>query len=53
MGCCEHSNELLGSIKVREFLDQLRDYLILKKDLDSWNWLIGWLVGWLVGSFIS
>jgi hypothetical protein len=25
-GCCEHSNESSGSMKVREFLDYLTDY---------------------------
>jgi hypothetical protein len=26
MGSCEHGNEPLGSIKGREFLDQMSDY---------------------------
>jgi hypothetical protein len=25
-GCCEHSNESLGSIKGRAFLDKVSDY---------------------------
>jgi hypothetical protein len=25
MGCCEHGNESSGSVKVREFIDQLSD----------------------------
>jgi hypothetical protein len=31
-GCCEHGNEPSGSIKSGEFLDQLSDYLFVKKD---------------------
>jgi hypothetical protein len=30
-GCCEHCNELYGSIKGRKFLDQLSDCQLLKK----------------------
>jgi hypothetical protein len=29
-GCCEHGNELSGSIKGGEFLDQISDYYLLK-----------------------
>jgi hypothetical protein len=29
---CEHCNEPPGSIKSGEFLDQLSDYLLVKKD---------------------
>jgi hypothetical protein len=32
MGSCEDSNEPLGSIKGRQFLDQLGDYQLLKKE---------------------
>jgi hypothetical protein len=32
VGSCEHSNEPLGFIKGREFLDMLRDYQLVKKD---------------------
>jgi hypothetical protein len=31
-GSCEHGNGHLGSIKSREFLDQLSDNKLLKKD---------------------
>jgi hypothetical protein len=31
-GCCEHGNEPMGSIKGSGFLDELRDYKLLKKD---------------------
>jgi hypothetical protein len=31
-GCCEYGNELLGSIKGGEFLDELSDCQLLKKD---------------------
>jgi hypothetical protein len=37
MGSCEHGNELSGSINDREFLNQLSDYQLLKKDSASWN----------------
>jgi hypothetical protein len=30
-GCCENDNELLGSIKYEEFLDQLRICQLFKK----------------------
>jgi hypothetical protein len=32
MGPCEHSNEYLGSKKGKEFLDQLGDYYLFRKD---------------------
>jgi hypothetical protein len=32
-GFCKHGNELSDSIKDRKFLDQLKDYYLLKKDL--------------------
>jgi hypothetical protein len=31
-GGCEHGNELSGSMKDREFTDQLSDYRLIKKD---------------------
>jgi hypothetical protein len=31
-GSCEYGNELSGSIRGGEFLDQLCDYQLLKKD---------------------
>jgi hypothetical protein len=36
-GSCEHSNEISGSIKSGEFLDQLSDYDPLKKDSTQWS----------------
>jgi VanZ family protein len=39
VGSCEHSNKPSGSIKGREFLDQLNDYQHLK-DSAPWNWLV-------------
>jgi len=44
MGCCEHSNALLGFVKGAEFLEKL---LALQEWLYSME-LVGWLVGWLV-----
>jgi hypothetical protein len=38
---CERGNEPSGSIKGREFLDQLSDFLLFKKDSAPWSWL-GW-----------
>jgi hypothetical protein len=35
-GFCEHGNELSGSTKA-EFLEQLRNYQILKKDFAAWS----------------
>jgi len=32
---CEHGNEPSSSVKGGEFLDQLSDYQLLKKDSDS------------------
>jgi len=37
VSCCEHSNEPLGSIKCRKFLDQWSDYQLLKKDSIPWS----------------
>jgi hypothetical protein len=31
-GCCEYGKESLGSVKDREFRDQMNDYYLLKKD---------------------
>jgi hypothetical protein len=36
---CEHGNEPSGSIKGREFLYQLSDYQLLKKESTAWNYL--------------
>jgi hypothetical protein len=37
VGSCEHGNELPSSIKGGEFLDQLSDNKLLKKDSVPWN----------------
>ena len=37
VGTCECGNEPSGSIKCREFLDQLRMGLVLKKDSTPWS----------------
>jgi hypothetical protein len=36
---CEHDHESSGSIKGGEFLDQLSDYQLFKKDSVPWSWL--------------
>jgi hypothetical protein len=36
-GSCERGNKPSGSIKGGEFLDCLRDYLLLKKDSAPWS----------------
>jgi hypothetical protein len=40
----EHGNEMLGSIKFKEFFDNLSRYYCLKNDYSAWNWLASWLV---------
>jgi hypothetical protein len=40
VGPCEHSNEPLGSIKDGEFLGQLSDYQLLKKDSVPWSYSV-------------
>jgi hypothetical protein len=39
-GCGEHANETSVSIKSKEFLDQLSDYLLTNKDFHPCNQLI-------------
>jgi hypothetical protein len=39
-GCCEHGNEPSVSIKGGEFLDQLSEYFLLKKDSAPWSWVV-------------
>jgi hypothetical protein len=39
VGFCEHVDEFLSFIKGGEFLDQLNNYKLLKKDCTSWRWL--------------
>jgi len=36
-GSCEHISESSGSIKGREYLDQLTYYRLLKKDSAPWS----------------
>jgi len=43
-GCCERSNEPSGSIKCVKFLDQLLTCELLRKNPDSWSYLISQLV---------
>jgi hypothetical protein len=38
-GSGEHGNEPSGYIKGGEFLDQMNDYQLLKKDSAPWSWL--------------
>ena len=40
MSCCEHHKEPLHSRKYREFLDDLSNYELVKKDTFHWNWLV-------------
>ena len=48
-GCCVDGNQLSGSIKCREFLDQLKNYQLMKKvSVPQITWLISQLVGRLV-----
>jgi hypothetical protein len=37
MGSCEYDNETSGSVNGGEFLDQLSDCQLLKKDSAPWN----------------
>jgi hypothetical protein len=37
VGFCEHGNKPLASMKGGEFLDQLSDCWLLKKDSASWS----------------
>jgi hypothetical protein len=39
VGCCEHGNETSDSIKCWEFLHQLSNYHLLKKDSARWRHL--------------
>lgn len=48
METCEHTHEGESSIKCREFLDQLRNYQIIKKDPAPMNYLAGKDTGNLV-----
>ena len=37
---CEKGDERAGSTKCGEFLDQLRDYQLLKRDSAPWNYFV-------------
>jgi len=37
VGCCEHGNEPLVSVKCRELLVYLNYYELVSKDSDPWN----------------
>jgi hypothetical protein len=39
-GSCEESNVLSSSIKCSEILEQLHNWLLLKKDSGPWSWLV-------------
>jgi len=39
--CCEHVKEPSGVIKGRQFLGQMSDYELPKRDSDPWNYLVG------------
>jgi hypothetical protein len=36
---CEHSNNVLGSIKADEILNELREYSLPEKDSSLWSYL--------------
>ena len=38
-GCCEQCNETVGSTKLRELLEQMRNYFLLKKNFGPWSLL--------------
>jgi len=38
-GCCKHRNETMGSTKLRELLEQPRNYFLLKKNFGRWSLL--------------
>jgi hypothetical protein len=40
VGCCEHGNELLGSIKWWEFIEWLSSCWLLKNDSDPFGELV-------------
>ena len=40
VGCCEHVHEPSGFTKCWEFLDQLRNCWLLKKDSAPWRWVL-------------
>jgi hypothetical protein len=39
-GACECGNELSGAIKCCEYLDQLWNYQLFRKDYATWYWLV-------------
>jgi hypothetical protein len=40
VGCCEHDNETSSYLKGSEFLVQLSDYKLLKKDSTPWSYSV-------------
>jgi hypothetical protein len=36
-GCCEHGNELSGTMNGVTFFKQLSNYKLFKKDYPTWN----------------
>jgi hypothetical protein len=40
VGCCEHGNEPLGSVKCGEFVHKLRNCQLFKKDCAPQSWLV-------------
>ena len=43
-GCCECGNEPLGYVKFGEFLDQVRNCKLVRKDSSSWSQSVSYLV---------
>jgi hypothetical protein len=43
-GCCASGNELSGSIKCGEFLEQLRNCELFKEERVPVSWVVSWLV---------
>jgi hypothetical protein len=40
MACfCEHEDQTSNVIKIGEFLDQMNNYDLFKKDHEPWSWL--------------
>ena len=46
-GCCKHGHKSSGYIKCEEFLDELRNYELLKEDRGPWSCLVSWLDRWV------
>lgn len=60
VGCSEHGTQPLGSVKCKEFFDQMRNYWFLEQDSAAWCYLasqsisksVNFLVDYLMGVFI-